>query len=127
MRELLEALEHAETEPELPLAYLAGGSVAFDEDDLRAAVRRSELLLATGGDPRRELELDGRAVTALAEDLDAPARRAELLSGLERLHGETEGLPAVEAALTRLRQEPELAWRCYAGALLAGALAGEGD
>ena len=125
MRELLEALEHADTEPELPLAYLAGGSVVLDKDELRAAVRRSELLLATGGDPRRELELDGRAVTALADDLDAPARRAELLAGLERLHGETEGLPAVEAALTRLRQEPELAWRCYACALLAEALVGD--
>ena len=125
MRELLEALEHADTEPELPLAFLAGGSVVLDKNELRAAVRRSELLLATGGDPRRELELDGRAVTALADDLDAPARRAELLAGLERLHGETEGLPAVEAALTRLRQEPELAWRCYACALLAEALVGD--
>ena len=125
MRELLEALEHADTEPELPIAYLAGGSVVLDKNELRAAVRRSELLMATGGDPRRELELDGRAVTALADDLDAPARRAELLAGLERLHGETEGLPAVEAALTRLRQEPELAWRCYACALLAEALVGD--
>ena len=110
----------------MPLAYLAGGSVGVDDDELRAAVRRSELLLATGGDPRRELELDGRAVTALAADLDAPGRRAELARGLERLHGETEGLPAVEAALTRLRLEPELAWRCYACALLAEALASEG-
>jgi hypothetical protein len=127
VRELLEALERADAELEPPLAYLAGGGIPLDAQELRAAVRRSELLLATGGDPRRELELDSRAVTALADDLDAPARRAELLRGLERLHGETEGLPAVEAALTRLRQEPELAWRCYACALLADALTGDGD
>jgi hypothetical protein len=127
VRGLLELLEQADTELGPPLAFLAGGGVELDEDELRAAIRRSELLLATGGDPRRELELDGRAVTALAADLDAPAHRDELLAGLERLHGETEGLPAVEAALTRLRQEPGLAWRCYACALLAEALAGDGD
>jgi hypothetical protein len=126
VRELLEALEHAETDPDLPLAYLAGGSVGLDEDELRAAVRRAELLLAAGGDPRRELELDGRAVTALAADLGSAARVDALVRELERLHGETEGLPAVEAALTRLRQEPGLAWRCYACALLAEALTSDG-
>ena len=126
MRELLEALEHADTDLGSPLAYLAGGGVALDENELRAALRRSQLLLATGGDPRRELELDERAVTSLAADLETPAARAQLARGLERLHGETEGLPAVEAALTRLRHEPELAWRCYACALLADALASDG-
>ena len=35
-------------------------------------MRRAELLLAAGGDPRRELELDGRAVTSVADDLDEP-------------------------------------------------------
>nr|MBA2462877.1 hypothetical protein [Actinomycetota bacterium] len=73
--------------------------------------------------PRREVELDGRAVTSVAADLDEPRARAVLAAGLERLHGESEGLPAVDAALTRLREEPELAWRCYACALLAERLA----
>ena len=125
MRELLLELERADTELGPPLAYLAGQEVSLDDAELRAAVRRAELLLAAGGDPRRQLELDGRAVTALAADLDDSSRRAELQRGLERLHGETEGVPAVEAALTRLRQEPELAWRCYACAVLADALAGD--
>ena len=125
MRELLEELEAVRLELGPPLTYLAGYTIALDEDELRGALRRAELLLAAGGDPRRELELDGRAVTALAADLDGPEARAELQRGLERLHGETEGLPAVEAALIRLRQEPEYSWRCYACALLAEALAGE--
>jgi hypothetical protein len=125
VRELLLALEQADADLGPPLAYLAGQGVRLDEDELRGAVRRAELLLAAGGDPRRELELDGRAVTALAGDIDEPAARAELLRGLERLHGESEGLPAVDAALTRLREEPELAWRCYACALLAEAISGD--
>ena len=99
--------------------------VELEEEKVRAALRRAELLLAAGGDPRRELELDGRAVSAVAADLDEPAARAELAVGLERLHGESEGLPAVDAALTRLLREPELAWGCYACALLADALAGD--
>jgi NAD(P)-dependent dehydrogenase (short-subunit alcohol dehydrogenase family) len=107
------------------LAYLGGQTVQLDEAELHGAVRRAELLLAAGGDPRRKLELDGRAVTVLAADLESPERVSALLRELERLHGETEGLPAVEAALTRLRQEPELAWRCYACAVLADALAGD--
>jgi len=48
---------------------LAGRGVTFDEHELHAALCRSELLLAAGGDPRRRLELFGRAVTALAEEL----------------------------------------------------------
>ena len=61
------------------------GASTVDEAELHAALRRSELLLATGGDPRRPLELYGRAVTALADDLDEPALRAELAAGLDAL------------------------------------------
>jgi len=125
VRELLQALEQSGAELGPPLAYLAGREVALDEGEVRAAVRRAELLLASGGDPRREVELDGRAVTSVAADLDEPRARAVLAAGLERLHGESEGLPAVDAALTRLLAEPELAWRCYACALLAEAIGGD--
>ncbi len=118
-------LERADAELGPPLAYLAGFAIALDENEVRAALRRAELVLAAGGDPRRELELDGRAVTVVAADLDVPSARAELVHGLERLHDESEGLPAVDAALTRLREEPELAWRCYACALLAEAIGGD--
>jgi hypothetical protein len=125
MRELLETLEAsgaAGAELAIPLAYLAGAPIELDADELKGAVRRAELLLATGGDPRRALELDGRAVYAVAGDLDAPARRAVLTDGLERLRANSEGLPAVGEALRSLLGDGELAWRRYASAILADAL-----
>lgn len=124
MRELLEHLEAAGVSP-VALAYLAGRGVALDEDELRGALRRAELLLAAGGDPRRELELDGRAVESLAADLDGPAARAELGAGLARLLDEAQGLPATAEALSVLLADAGLAWRCFACALLAEELAEE--
>jgi hypothetical protein len=126
MRELLELLEAGPRSSLLPgLAWLAGREIEHDEDELKAAVRRAELLLAAGGDPRRELELDGRAVTAIAADLDDPAARDELEDALARLTADSEGLAAVSDGLARLRAQPDLAWQSYAGALLAEAI-GEG-
>ena len=106
----------------LGLAWLAGRGLEHDEDELRAALRRSELLLAAGGDPRRELELDGRAVESLANDLDGDEAREQLEDALARLAAATEGLAAVSDGLARLRAQPDLAWRSYAGALLAEAI-----
>ena len=125
MRELLETLEAsgaAGGELAVPLAYLAGTPIELDADELKGAIRRAELLLATGGDPRRALELDGRAVSAVADDLDAPTRRAGLADGLEYLRRNSKGLPAVGEALRSLLGDGELAWRSYASAILADAL-----
>ena len=73
VRDLIRATERADPEEQWALlCFVAGRNVTIDAHDLNAALRRSELLLATGGDPRRPLELYGRAVTALAEDLDEP-------------------------------------------------------
>lgn len=105
------------------LCFLAGRDVALDPHELGAALRRSELLLAAGGDPRRPLELYGRAVTALAEDLDEPERRLQLTSGLSSLVSATERLPGVAEALARLSRDTDLAWQCHAMARLAEALA----
>ena len=130
VRELLETLEASGAvgdELRVPLAYLAGTGVDLDTDDLNAALRRAELLLATGGDPRRGLELDGRAVGSLAADLDAPERRAALADGLERLRVNREGLPGVGEALRSLLGDGELAWRSYASAILADALSDDDD
>jgi hypothetical protein len=62
----------------------------------------------------RDPRLDDPAVTELANDIDAPERRAALAAAVERLEADP-------AALERLR-DPETAWRAYACALLADAL-----
>ena len=124
MRELLELLESGPSSSLLlGLAWLAGQDVELDAEEVKAATRRAELLLATGGDPRRELDLDGRAVAAMAEDLDDPDARDLLEDALARLTADSEGLAAVSDGLARLRAQPDLAWRSYAGALLAEAIA----
>ena len=105
------------------LAWLAGAELPVGEDELRGAVRRAMLLLAAGGDPNRGLELDGRAATALAAELDQPERREALARSLEALWAEATGLPGVEAALESLLGDPDLAWRAYAAGLLGEELA----
>ncbi len=124
VRELLSNLERSDADLPASLAYLAGQAVELDADEARAALRRAELLLAAGGDPRRELEPDGRAVTALAADLDGDAARAQLRTALERLAPEADGLPRVAAAVGELLADEDLAWRSFACARLAEALAG---
>ena len=107
------------------LAWLAGAELGIDEDERRGALRRSLLLLASGGDPHRTLELDGRAVSALAVELDRPERRHELTHGLARLRAESGGLPEVSMALDGLAADPDLAWRAYAAGLIGEELAEE--
>lgn len=127
MRAALEVLEANPSDTvSLSLAWLAGRSLEHDPDTLRGALRRAELLLAAGGDPRRELDLDGRAVTALAADLDDGGARDRFEDALAALAADAAGLASVAAALAELRAQPELAWRCYAGALLAEAIADDG-
>jgi hypothetical protein len=105
------------------LAWLAGRELAIPEEELTGALRRGVLLLAAGGDPHRALVLDGRAVVAVADDLDSPERREALDGGLAVLRSEAEGLPTVAAALERLRHDRPLAWRSYAAGLLGEELA----
>jgi hypothetical protein len=121
-RETLEQLEGVVAGDDLlaVLAWLAAPPV--EEAELRGAVRRAVLLVAAGGDPHRGLALDGRAVTALAVDLDSVERRAALRDGLAALDAEAEGLGAVGAALTRLLADDDLAWRALAAGLLADEL-----
>jgi hypothetical protein len=77
LRALLEYLEGAVADGSadlLPvLGQLAAAGFEPDEEELNAALRRGVLLLATGGDPRRRQELDGRAVVSVAGDLAVPA------------------------------------------------------
>ena len=129
-RQILEHLEpHVrETEPDgaaAMLALVARESVELDPDRLAAAIRRALLVLASGGDLRRELSLDDRAVTGLAEDIDDPARRAELAAVLRSLRSTADDLPATTAALDWLLADRDRAWRALAAALLADELTSE--
>ena len=112
----------AETDVRPALALLAGRELPVDDAEVRGALRRAMLLLAAGGDPHRGLELDGRAVIALAEELERPERLAEVERGVAALGAQATALPHVAAALEELRAEPALAWRAFACALLADEL-----
>jgi hypothetical protein len=114
-----------EVEVEVPLTLLAGQGVEIGEDELRAARRRAVQLLATGGDPRRELDPEGRAVTALATDLDAPGRKEALAAGLASLRDAVNGLPVVSERLEQLIEDDERAWRWFACTLLGEELVSE--
>lgn len=112
-------------EPEAALALLAGREVALDEGELRGARRRAVQLLAAGGDPHRGLDVTGRAVAALADDIDRPERRQALTNGLEQLRTNADGLPHVLDRVSRLSADEELAWRWFACTLLAEELVEE--
>jgi hypothetical protein len=128
IRARLEELERSGLDPRssellVVLCWLARDDVAIDEDELNAARRRAMFVLAAGGDPHRDLGLDSVAAERLADELDTPARRAQLETALDDLPADD--LPAVTAAAGLLRDDPELAWRSFALSLLADELADE--
>jgi hypothetical protein len=108
------------------LAFLAAQHVSVPEAELRGARRRALLVLAAGGDPRRALAPQDRAVARLADDLDRPERRAELAAALTSLENESIGLPAVARAVSLLRTDADLAWRWLACALVVDELLEDG-
>ena len=130
IRARLEQLEESHLEPDsgdllVVLAWLVRERVEIPEEDTNAARRRAMFVLAAGGDPHRDLELDSIAAERLATELGTPERRAQLTQALEELTAFADGLPAVLAAVETLRDEPELAWRTFALALLADEIADE--
>ena len=106
------------------LAFAAGAQIELDADERHGTLRRAELLLAAGGNPRRELTLNDRAVSSVAADLDSDAARTQLLDGLRELAPLTADLTQTDAAREQLLADPDLAWQCFARALLADAVAG---
>ncbi len=106
------------------LASVAGQGVPLGEDEAHGASRRALLLLAAGGDPDRGLDLNGRAVSALADEVRTVDRQLALERGLDELKAQAKGLPHVSEALTALRATPDVAWRAYACSLLAEELGG---
>jgi hypothetical protein len=105
------------------LASVAGAGVALDNDETHAASRRALLLLAAGGDPERGLDLHGRAVAALADDLRTVDRQLALEQGVQDLRAQAAGLPHVSEVVHALIDAPDVAWRAYACSLLAEELA----
>jgi hypothetical protein len=109
------------------LASVAGQDVPIPDDRRRAAARRALLLLAAGGDPSRGLDLKGRAVGALADELRTSDRQLVLEQGLASLRAQAKGLAHVSEALQALAKTPDVAWHAFAAALLAEELGGEDD
>ena len=101
------------------LAAVAGENVAIDEDEAHGACRRAVFLLAAGGDPERGLDLHGRAVTAVAEELRTVDRQLALEQGIAELRAQAKGLPHVSEAVHALADAPDVAWRAFACSLLA--------
>ncbi len=107
------------------VASVAGAGVPLTEDVKRGAARRALLLLAAGGDPARGLDLHGRAVTVLADDLRTVDRQIALERGIAGLQAAAQGLPHVSEVVHALADAPEIAWRAYACSLLAEELGEE--
>ncbi|MFN2470743.1 MAG: hypothetical protein ABR583_07085 [Gaiellaceae bacterium] len=105
------------------VAFLAGADVPIPEDELRGARRRAVLLMATGGDPHRDLDPGGRAVGALASDLDSPPRREALAAGLGAVAAAAPELDLLRASADELLADADLAWRSFACSLLVDELA----
>jgi hypothetical protein len=117
---LLERIEAGELGDPLTIsAYVAGRNLEIPEGELNEARRRALLLLAAGGDPHRDLEVDSRAVKALAVDLYSDERRAALASGVDELALLVRELPRTRDAVLFLAADLDLAWRLYALGLLA--------
>ena len=107
------------------LASVAGQDVAIPEDAAHGAGRRALLLLTASGDPDRGLDLNGRAVAALADEVRTVDRQLALERGLDELKAQAKGLPHVSEALAALRATPDVARRAYACSLLAEELGAE--
>jgi hypothetical protein len=121
-RSSLEALEQSDVDLPVALAWLVRDDVGIPEDELNGARRRAMFVLAAGGDPHRELDVDSVAAERLATELDSPARRAALADALAALAADAAELPAVAGALASLCADSNLAWRSLALALLADEL-----
>ena len=125
---VLTAVEAGELgEPLAVVAYLAGRRVELPAGECNEARRRALLLLAAGGDLRRELGVDDRAVKALALDLRSEPRLRRLGAGLDELARSARHLPRAREAVLFLVRDLELAWRLYALGLLAEELGGEDE
>ena len=118
--ELLMRVDAGELGDPLPiLAYIAGQSVDLDEADLNGGRRRALLLVAAGGDPHRDLDVDDRAVKALAADLYTEERREQLGRSIDELVLRVRERTVAREAALFLAGDVDLAWRLFSLSLLA--------
>jgi hypothetical protein len=123
--ELLARVDAGELGDPLPvLAYVAGHAIELDDEELNGARRRALLLVAAGGDPQRELEVDDRPVKALAADLYSEESRDQLGRSIDALVVRVRDLSAAREAALFLAGDVDLAWRLFALGLLAEELGG---
>jgi len=123
--DLLTRVDAGELGDPLPvLAYIAGQSVEIDDEDLNGGRRRALLLVAAGGDPHRDLDIDDRAVKALAADLYTDDRREQLGRSIDALVLQVRERPVAREAALFLAADVDLAWRLFSLSLLAEELAG---
>jgi len=123
--DLLTRVDTGELGDPLPvLAYIAGQAVEIDDEDLNGGRRRALLLVAPGGDPHRDLDVDDRAVKALAADLYTDERREQLGRSIDALVLQVRERPVAREAALFLAADVDLAWRLFALSLLAEELAG---
>jgi hypothetical protein len=123
--DLLTRVDAGELGDPLPvLAYIAGQSVEIDDEDLNGGRRRALLLVAAGGDPHRDLDIDDRAVKALAADLYTDERREQLGRSIDALVLQVRERPVAREAALFLAADVDLAWRLFSLSLLAEELAG---
>jgi hypothetical protein len=101
------------------LAYLAGQAVELEDEELNGARRRALLLVAAGGDPHRELDVDDRAVKALATDLYDAEKREQLARAIDALVLRVRELPTAREAALFLAADIDFAFRLFSLALLA--------
>jgi hypothetical protein len=105
------------------LVWLCLPELPIPDEELNGARRRAMFVLAAGGDPHRELDLNSVAAERLAAELDTPERRKALHTALSGLP--SEGLPTISQGVSGLLSEPDAAWRCLGLALLADELTEE--
>ena len=122
--DLLGRVDAGELGDPLPvLAYIAGQSVEISDEDLNGGRRRALLLVAAGGDPHRDLDVDDRAVKALAADLYTDDRRDQLGRSIDALVLRVRELPVAREGALFLAADVDLAWRLFTLSLLAEELA----
>jgi hypothetical protein len=123
--DLLTRVDAGELGDPLPvLAYIAGQSVEIDDEDLNGGRRRALLLVAAGGDPHRDLDVDDRAVKALAADIYTDERREQLGRSIDALVLRVRERSVAREAALFLAADVDLAWRLFSLSLLAEELAG---